>query len=163
MKNSTHIASAIRVVIASLLMLIPIVALAQTEERALKMVQVLRLGDNLSDMTYQFAKNTTTYKIVEKTLGPQKADELLRAEIAVAVPKHQDEWNHTLAQAWAPLMTAEEFDSVVSEKQKSPFAPKFMSLQGQAGATMKVSAEPLLKTVLMEVLTGIFEKSMPKK
>ena len=163
MKNNTPFASIVRFGIASFLIFIASVAFGQSEERALKMVQALRLGENLAGMTYKFAKITTTYRGVEATLGQQKADELLRAEIAVAVPKHQGEWNRNLAQAWAPLMASEEFDSVVAEKQKSPFASKFMSLQDRAGATMKVNSEPLLKAVLTEVLTGVFEKSMPKK
>jgi hypothetical protein len=163
MSFSTQIASALRVGITSLLIFVTGAAFGQNEESALKMVQVLRLGENLAGMTYKFAKITTTYRGVEATIGPQKADELLRAEIAAAVPKHQGEWNGNLAQAWAPLMTSAEFDSVVSEKQKSPFASKFLSLQDRAGAAMKVNSESLLKTVLTEVLTGIFEKSMPKK
>ena len=125
--------------------------MGQSEERALKLVQTLRLGENLAGMTYQFAKITTTYRGTEATLGQQKADELLRSEISVAVPKHQREWNRNLAKAWAPLMTSEEFDSVTSEKQKSPFASKFVSLQDRAGATMKVNSEPLLKTVFVVV------------
>jgi hypothetical protein len=122
MKNHTQLASSVRFGIASFLIFVTSVAFGQSEERALKMVQALRLGENLAGMTYQFAKTTTTYRGIEATLGQQKADELLRAEISVAVPKHQGEWNRNLAQAWAPLMTPEEFDSVVSEKQKSPFA-----------------------------------------
>lgn len=155
--------SALRFGIAGLLMLVASVALGQGDSSALKMVQTLRLGDNLADLSYQFAKTTTTYRGVEATLGPKKADELLQAELAVVVPKHQDEWNRNLAQAWAPLMAPQEFDSVVSEKQRSPFAPKFLSLQDRAGAAMKARSEPLLKRVLTEVLTGFFEKSMREK
>jgi hypothetical protein len=163
MKIHTQLASSFRSAIASFLIFVTSVSFGQSEEPALKMVQALRLGENLSGMTYQFAKITTTYRGIEATLGQQKADELLRAEIAVSVPKHQGEWNRNLAQAWAPLMTSEEFNSVVSEKKKSPFASKFVSTQERAGATMKVISEPLLKKVLTEVLTGVFEKSMPKK
>jgi len=144
-------------------MFVTLVAFGQSEASALKMVNALRLGENLSGMTYTFAKATTTYKGVEAKLGQQKADELLRAEIAVAVPKHQEQWNRNLAQAWAPLMTPAELDSVASDRQKSPFASKFASLQERAGASMKVNSEPLLKTVLTEVLRGVFEKSMLKK
>jgi hypothetical protein len=163
MSNSTKTPSALRVGIASVLMLVTLIAFGQSEESALKMVKALRLGENLAGMTYNFAKVTTTYRGIEATLGPQKADEILRAEIAVTVPKHQEQWNRNLAQAWAPLMTSAELDSVVADKQKSPFASKFVSLQDRAGATMKVNSEPLLKTVLTEVLTGVFEKSKPKK
>ena len=60
-------------------------------------------------------------------------------------------------------MTAQEFDSLVAKKQKSPFASKFESLQDKAGASMKANSESLLQTVLAEVLTGVFDKSTPKK
>lgn len=138
-------------------------AFGQSEDSALKMVKALRLGDNLTGLTYQIAKTTTTFKIVETTLGPQKADEFLKAEMALVLPKYREQWNANLAQAWAPLMTAAEFDSVASDKQQSPFAGKFVSLQDKAGAAMKVNSEPLLKTVLTELLTGVFEKATPKK
>jgi hypothetical protein len=163
MSNLKKIPSALRVGIAFILMFVTPIAFGQSEESALKMVKALRLGENLAGMTYKFAKVTTTYRGVEAALGPQKADELMRAEIAVAVPKHQEQWNRNLAQAWAPLMTSIEFDSVVSDKQTSPFASKFASLQDRAGVTMKANSEPLLKTVLTEVLIGVFEKSVPKK
>jgi len=163
MFNSTRIFSALRVATVSVVLLIYGVAFGQTEESALRMVKALRLGENLAGMTYRFAKLTTTYRGIEATLGRQKADELLRAEIAVAVPKHQDLWNRNLAKAWVPLMTSEEFDSVASNRKKSPFASKFLSVRDQAGAAMKANSEPLLKIVLAEVLTGAFEKSMLAK
>ena len=163
MKNHIPLACRVRFGIASFLILITSVAFGQTEEHALKMVQALRLGENLAGMTYKVAKVTTTYRGIEATIGQQKADELLRAEIAVTLPKYQGQWNRNLAQAWAPLMRSEEFDSLVAEKQKSPFASKFESLQDRAGVTMKAKSEPLLKTVLTEVLTGVFKKSTSKK
>jgi len=163
MKNYTQLACGVRFCIASFFILITSAAFGQSEHHALKMVEALHLGENLSGMTYQVAKVTTTYRGVEAKIGSQKVDELLKAEIAIAVPKYQKQWNRNLAQAWAPLMTSEEFDSLVAKKQKSPFASKFASLQDRAGATMKANSEPLLKTVLTEVLTGVFEKSIPKK
>lgn len=152
-----------RLVIASALILFYSIAFAQNEESALKMVRALRLGENLAGMVYQFAKVTTTYRGVEAKVGPQKADQLLRAEIAVVVPRYQEQWNRNLAQAWAPLMTSAEFDSVATVKQQSPFASKFLSLQDRAGASMKTNSEPLLKTVLTEVLSSVFKKSTLKK
>ncbi len=163
MPDTMQIASALRIGIASILLVVTSASFGQNEESALRMVKALRLGENLPSMTYRFAKITTTYKGIETTLGPQKADELLKAEIATAAPKYQEQWNRNLAQAWAPLMTSTEFDSVVADKQQSPFAGKFVSLQDKAGANMKQNSEPLLKAVLTEVLTGAFEKSTQRK
>lgn len=163
MSNFKSLRSFTRGAIAWVLIFAAGFAFGQSEDSALRMVKTLRLGDNLAGLTYQFAKTTTTFKIVETTLGPQKADELLKAEMAVVLPKYREQWNTNLAQAWTQLMSAAEFDSVASDKQQSPFAGKFVALQDKAGATMKINSEPLLKTVLTEVLTGVFEKAMPKK
>jgi hypothetical protein len=163
MSISSQFSSFLRVSIACVMIVLPSLVLGQSEESALRMVKALRLGENLEGMTYQFAKVTTTYRGIEARLGPQQADTLLRAEIAVVAPKHQEQWNKNLAQAWQPLMTPEEIDSIITQKQQSPYASKFMSLQDKAGTTMKANSEPWLKTVLAEVLTGVFEKSMPNE
>jgi hypothetical protein len=131
---------------------------AQNDESALKMVKALRLGENLGGMSYNLAKLTTTYQGIAAKHGPQKADEMLRAELAISVPKHQEQWNRNLAQAWAPLMTREEFESIAAEKQKSPFSAKFVSLQNQAGAAMKAKSETLLTTVMSEALNRAFAR-----
>lgn len=138
-------------------------AFAQSEDSALKMVKALKLGDNLGRMSYQMSKVTTTYQGIAAKVGPQKADEMLRAELATSVPKYQAQWDKNLAQAWAPLMSREEFESVTSQRQQSPFSAKFMSLQNQAGAAMKAKSEPVLTSVMTEVLTRIFEKTVAQK
>jgi hypothetical protein len=139
------------------------VVFAQTEDSALKMVRELRLGQNLGGMSYKLSKVTTTYQGIAAKVGPQKADEMLRAELAIAVPRHQDQWDRNLAKAWVPLMTASEFDSIAADKQRSPYAAKFSSLQNQAGAAMKADSEKLLTTVMTEALSKAFEKSIGQK
>lgn len=131
---------------------------AQNDESALKMVKALRLGENLGGMSHRMSKLTTTYQGIAAKHGPQKADEILRAELAISVSKHQEQWNRNLAQAWAPLMTRDEFESVAAEKQKSPFFAKFLSLQNQAGASMKAKSETLLTTVMSEALNRAFAR-----
>jgi hypothetical protein len=129
-------------------------AMAQSEASALRMVQSLGLGKNLAAMSHKFAQITQTYLGVASKVGPQKADQWLREALIVAVAKHQDEWDRNLAQAWAPLMTAEEFESVATKKRESPYFAKFMSLQNQAGAAMKARSQTLLATVMAEALTA---------
>ena len=46
-----------------------LIAFGQSEESALKMVKALRLGENLTGMTYKIAKATTTYKGVDRAGG----------------------------------------------------------------------------------------------
>ena len=139
------------------------IVFAQTEDSALNMVRELRLGQNLGGMSYKLSKVTITFKGIAAKVGPQKADEMLKAELAYAVPRHQDQWDRNLAKAWAPLMTASEFDSMTANKQKSPYAAKFSSLQNEAGAAMKANSEKLLTTVMTEALSKAFEKLVGRK
>jgi hypothetical protein len=163
MSTHTNSFSLLRTLLVAFSMLVTGVAFAQTEESALKMVRELRLGQNLGDMSYRLSKVTTTYQGLAGKVGPQKADEMLRAELSISVPRHQDQWDRSLAKAWAPLMTSNEFDSVAAEKQKSPYAAKFSSLQNQAGAAMKADSEKLLVIVMTEALNRAFERSSGHK
>lgn len=154
----TRLLSGLRACIILSLALLAGAAFAQTDESALKMVKALRLGENLAGMSYRMSKLTVSYQGIATRHGPLKADEMLRAELAISVAKHQEQWNGNLAQAWAPLMTRGEFESIAAEKQKSPFFAKFVSLQNQAGAAMKARSEPLLTTVISEALTRAFAR-----
>lgn len=154
---------ALRLIVALTLAFAFGVAFAQDETSALRMVRSLGLGNNLGAMSYNLSKITQTHLGVASKIGPEKADQMLRAELAVTVPKYQDQWDKNLAQAWAPLMTNDEFASVASQKQQSSHFAKFMSLQNQAGATMKAKSQALLTTVMTEVLNGELAKSVSGK
>jgi hypothetical protein len=162
-KSSLSLFGALRLIIALTLAFAFGAAFAQDETSALRMVKSLGLGNNLGTMSYNFSKITQTHLGVASKVGPEKADQMLRAELAVTVPKYQDQWDKNLAQSWAPLMTNEEFASVASQKQQSPHFPKFMSLQNQAGATMKAKSQTLLTTVMAEALNGELAKSVSGK
>lgn len=138
-------------------------AFSQAEDSALTMVREFRLGKNLGDMSYKLSRVTITYQSIAMTVGRQKADELLEKELAISVSRYQDQWDRNLAKAWAPLMTKSEFDSLVADKQKSPYIAKFSSLQKHAGAAMKTSSMDLLTKVMTEALTKALEKSTGQK
>lgn len=163
MPTITSFVFRIQTLFLALLFFVAGFAVAQSDESALKMVKELRLGQNLGAMSYRMAKITTTYQGVAAKVGVEKADELLRAELAISVPKHQDQWDKNLAKAWAPLMARAEFESITAEKQKSPYAAKFTSLQNQAGTAMRADSEKLLSTVIAEALNNVFDKSVAKK
>jgi hypothetical protein len=149
-----------RVLVTSILLFASSATFGQSENAALVMVKTMRLGENLSGMTYQTALNTTTYRGVATKLGPSKANELLIAAVKTIAPKHQEQWNKNLAQSWEPNLTPEEIQSLLTEKQRSPYANKFMSLQNKVGDAMKAKSEPLLIEVVKEVLLDVFEKSL---
>lgn len=153
-----------RILLASVLAGWMALASAQpASDAALQMVRSLQLGANLTAMTVRLAPRTQTWQAAVANVGAKKADELLRAEIAVVVPKYQQQWDMNLAAAWAPLMTSDELRSMAQLKQSSPYAQKFGRLQNEAGASMRLASEPLLAKVLGEIMNGVFAKSQPER
>ena len=142
--------------------LICLSAFAETDESALKMVKSLRIGENLMSMSYQAALLTTTQQGIAKSLGAKRANEMLKEELAITVPKYQDEWNN-LAQAYSGLLTSEEFESLAVLKQQSPYMQKFLAARVKAGTAMQAKSKDLLIKVVSEALNSAFRKSTDKK
>lgn len=138
-------------------------AFAQTDESALKMVKSLRIGENLMSMSYQAALLTTTQQGIAKSLGVKRANEVLKEELSITVPKYQDEWNRNLAQAYSGLLTPEEFESLAVLKQQSPYMQKFLAARVKAGTAMQAKSKDLLIKVVSEALNSSFRKSTDKK
>lgn len=123
------------------------------------MVRSLNMGSNLPSMVYRMAMLTQTRATMIANVGPRKSDDLIRSEIAQVVPNYQERWDRGLAAAWAPLMTSEEFKSIAQQKQSSPHMQKLVSLQMQAGASMRANSEASPIQAVGDVMNGALEKS----
>lgn len=136
---------------------------ADSEAAALRMVRSLRLGDNLSMLGLQTAARTTTFQIISKSVGPDKARTLVSDELNTAKPKYQEQWDKNLAASYAPLFSAEELRSIAEKQRQSPYFSKFMSKQNEVGNAMQAKSSGLLKEYVTEALTTAFRKVAPAK
>lgn len=153
-----HIKFFSRTVLTALLILPNFVA-AQEVDCASDAIKELRLGGGFLMLSNQLAKATTTYRNLQANLGEQKANALIVPELIESVKKYQNQWDTNLAQAWAPLMTCDEFKSLSTYKQQSPYARKFVSLNDKAGAAMQAQSQPLLNTAVSEALARAWTKA----
>ena len=76
---------------------------------AMTLVKKARLGDNLPSLGYQYAQRTTTYQIIVKSVGAEKAQLLVQSEIDNARPKYQEQWDKNLAASYVETFAPNEF------------------------------------------------------
>ena len=143
--------------------MLPFFALAATEEVALNFVQKLKLGNNLPAMAFQIGKNTQTYRILVAQLGNDEANKLFTEEIIAALPHFQSEWNANLAKSYAEAFSSEELNSLILEKEKSPFFKKLQAGQSSVGASMQKRSEKIPSLLVVEALEKAFAKSIKIK
>ena len=125
---------------------------AEQNAAGLTMVKKLRLGENLSTMSYQVAAATQTYRILAQSVGPDKAQVLVKEGLDKARPKYQDLWDKNLAASYSEFFAANELESLAEEQKNSPFASKFFAKQGEVGQSMQAKSAGLLKEFVSEAL-----------
>ena len=136
---------------------------AEPSSVALAMVKKLRLGDNLPSMGYQAATTTQTYRIIVQSVGPEKARTLITDELNRARPKYQDRWDKNLAASYSESFSEEELQSIADRQKASPYINKFLAKQGEVGNSMQAKSTELLDSFVTEVVSGAFNKVVPKK
>src|SRR5882672_4454190 len=136
---------------------------AEPSSVALAMVKKLRLGDNLPSMGYQAATTTQTYRIIVQSVGPEKARTLITDELNRARPKYQDRWDKNLAASYSESFSEEELQSIADKQKASPYINKFLAKQGEVGNNMQAKSTELLDSFVTEVVSGAFNKVVPKK
>ena len=140
----------------------PLVFATESNSAALKLVEKMRLGDNLGILSYQTILKTHTYLIMANTVGPEKAQFLIKEEIKKTTPKYQHQWNQNLAQSYAEFFTHEELESLSEKHKASPYVNKLFMSQDKVGKSMQARSKNILHSVIFDVLSNTFSKVVPK-
>ena len=130
---------------------------------AMLLIKKTGMGQNLSSLGYQYAQQTTTYQIIVKNIGAEKARKLLMDEIGTALPKYQDRWDRNLADSYAEIFSPAELESLAEKPRESPYVSKLIAKQGEVGQRMQAKSTDLLKEFLSEALGSAFSKVTPKQ
>lgn len=134
---------------------------AGTEQNAVEMLRETGVTKNFPMMCLQTAVMTQTYAIMVSSIGKEKTMQILINETKAITPKYQEQWDKNMAKAWAPYLSDEEMISIKLEKQKSPYATKFMAQQDKVGPVMQSLSKDLLTSTTSEIITSSFKKSVP--
>ncbi len=127
------------------------------------MVENLRLGDNISGMSYRYAARTPAYRSIVRSVGLDQAAVLVKEEIRRIRPKYQEQWNRNLAAAYAESFAPDEIESIAVMGRASPYAANLSTKRNEVGRSMQEKSTGLLNEILAESLKGALARVPPKK
>lgn len=133
------------------------------EDRMLAIIKHVHLGDNLGDIAAHAIQVTQTYRMIVMNQGADKAEEIIRKELAADIPKYQDQWDRNLAATYLEYYTPEEVESIFKDKEASPYAKKYLANRENVGVSMQKKSKDLMTSLCSEVMNNSFHYITPKK
>ena len=151
-----------RLFFLTLLCAMPAIA-ADATPAAMAMVENLRLGENISGMSYRFAARTMAYRSIVRSVGLDEAAVIVKEEIRRIRPKYQARWDRNLAAAYAESFAPNELESIAVMGRASPYAGKLSAMRNEVGRSMQEKSTGLLNEILTEALKAALARVPPKK
>ena len=107
--------------------------------------------DHLSGMLSRLGGRSKVFIGLAQAHG-EIVGRVLDLAVEDAVRKYGPQWQQNMAQAWMPLLTDEEFDSLRNAGAQSPHTEKYLELRTTAGQSMQASSQELFQTIMAEVM-----------
>ena len=135
---------------------------ASSNDIALLLIQKYSFGRNLTNISYQAATQTQTYKIIVNKAGEKKAESTVKGEINKLLPSYQDQWNKNLAASYAQVMSAEKLQSLLDEGPSSKYADELKAKQGEIGTLMQSKSTGLLNEFITKAMDSALKRTKAK-
>jgi hypothetical protein len=129
---------------------------AETNDVALSMVNKLALGKDLPLISFQAAITNVTYRMMDQKVGEAKARSLIQEEIIRLLPKYQEQWDKSLAVAYAKLFSPEELQSLAEKKEASEYFRKLSEKRLAVRQSIQSTLKTLLSGFVTEATSGAF-------
>ena len=131
-------------------------------DAALALITQRNIGSNMTNLAEAVSKRTVTYGAIEKSLGSDRANAVVSAELKRVQPKYQPQWDQNLAQIYAERFTADELHSLTTLGKTSPSISKLAGMQNEIGRAMQARSSDLLKRYVSEALSAALAQIPPK-
>lgn len=124
---------------------------------ALEFVQRTGLNNNFVQLLAKFGAMTRTVQSLIGKFGLETVTEVFRAKVNQTVDKYGDEWTANLARIYGAEFTAEELDSLATQRNDSPHFARMLAFSDTAGKRMRAASNDLMEKALFEVVKGTAE------
>jgi hypothetical protein len=131
------------------------------EDKMLDIIKRAHVGDNLGNFAAHAIQVTQTYRTIVMKEGAEKAEEIVRKELAASLPKYQDQWDRNLAATYLEYYTPEEVESIFKDKEASPYAKKYLDNRENVGVGMQKKSQDLMTKLCSEVLNNSLHDVAP--
>jgi len=130
--------------------------ITDTNSAAVTFIRQRGLSANIYLLTASSASATTTYKTIQQERGAEIAQKQLNSAMRQVVPKYQPEWDRVMGDIYSRHFSTEELTSLTTLGTKSPAVPKLYAEQNAIGPEMQKALQPLLTSVVAEVISLAF-------
>lgn len=124
---------------------------------ALSFVQRTGLNNNFVQLLAKFGAMTRTVQSLIAEHGLETVTEVYRTKVNQAVGKYGDEWTANLARIYGAEFTAEELDSLATQRKDSPHFARMVAFRDTAGKRMRAASNDLMEKALFDVVKGMAE------
>ena len=132
-------------------------ATAAPSAAALEFVRRTGLNNNFVQLLAKFGAMTRTVQSLIGKFGLEAVTEVFRAQVNQTVGKYGDEWTANLARIYGAEFTAEELDSLATQRNDSPHFARMVAFRDTAGKRMRAASNDLMEKALFEVVKGTAE------
>lgn len=138
----------------------PLVHAQSDQTVAMQFLQKTKINLNLYMLSHNVIINTTTFQIMVKNGGLQKAQNLVLQNMRQVLPKFQPQWDANMAEIYVKHFSSVELQSLADEGLKSPWVQKMQSpvVQDVVGNEIREKSSALLQEAAAEVLSRAFEQ-----
>jgi Skp family chaperone for outer membrane proteins len=128
------------------------------EDVALTLVQKYSLGQRLTPISYEYATQSQTYRMIINKVGEENAKNIVNTEIDKLVPEYQEQWNTYLASSYAEVLSVEKLQSLVDKGSLSEYSTEFKEKGEEIGQLMYSKSYDLLTDLMTKALIAAFDK-----
>lgn len=136
---------------------VPVADTAAPSVAALEFVRRTGLNNNFVQLLAKFGAMTRTVQSLIGKFGLEAVTEVFRAQVNRTVGKYGDEWTANLARIYGAEFTAEELDSLATQRNDSPHFARMVAFRDTAGKRMRAASNDLMEKALFEVVKGTAE------
>ena len=136
---------------------VPVADTAAPSAAALEFVRRTGLNNNFVQLLAKFGAMTRTVQSLIGKFGLEAVTEVFRAQVNQTVGKYGDEWTANLARIYGAEFTAEELDSLATQRNDSPHFARMVAFRDTAGKRMRAASNDLMEKALFEVVKGTAE------
>jgi len=79
---------------------------------AIEYIEKLKIGSNLSSISYRAIKITQTYQMIVSKKGRSEANKIVKYELNKSINHYQKKWDSNLAEAYLEFLTISEINSL---------------------------------------------------
>jgi len=147
--------------LASVCLSFSALAVTPTQDAAYRFIVKRNLGVNLHAVSWSLVPFVDTHQKIVEAVGEAEAKRLIDAELLAVIPRHQEQWNRGMADAYAMFFTEQELKSFIASEQALKDAKNIDQRLMLVGHEL-LTLEPMVRLFVTDALANVYSRLKPR-